>query len=422
MTAELKQNFYGRGGRGEELDGIPPGYVPVRTRDGEIILVPEEQLRQQRRPRPPVMKLEKSLKDEFEKAVNGAIKDFEHLKGRFIFVNVPESQVIADIERGRSRVARQEHVDAIVKDLSADAKEAMSSMAGIDPRIGVYTLAYTPAPFRLFTEQGQPFEMEAMATFFHELGHIVAPNAIGSPTMALPENVADIYGILRHIQKYGSESKAIEIGSWSRALQFVLHGQGDHFTTLSIDAMPKILEKLDVNALTPVQTTMLASRIALMNTPHIDAMASVAQAFQNVMPTIEKSGDLIAGLKIMAETTLKSEGYYTFRIGASALKRFLDNKVVFDKETQLQLFGRYVNETDTGVLKLEGAYWDDVRQRMKDRTAQLEKEGVLLGMPHLAAGQTPAHLLPPATPVAPAPKKDDDGWSFRKLFGGGGPG
>lgn len=411
MTTELEgleDLLYGSSGR----RGIPEGYIPVRTPEGEIVLVPESYIRPRHAP-PPPMKLDKSLKEEFAKAVNQALKDYKHLDGRFIFVNVPEGQVIAKVDPAETNVRDQEDLRYIVSKTASEAKGAGSSLAGIEPEFEVYKMAFTPLPFRLFTTADQPYEMEAMATFYHELGHIVAPNAIGTPTMALPENVADIYGILRHIQKYGDDSKAIEVGSWSRALRFVLNGQGDHFTTLSIDAMPKILEKLDVNALTPEQTAVLASRIALQNTPHVDVMANVAHNFRNVLPRIHKTGDLVEGLREIAEVTLASDqAYFTYKIGASALRRFLEGKVTFDHETQIQLFGEVVSK-DTGVIRLEGQYWDDVRRRMKERAEQLDREGVLLGMPHLK-NPKPAAPANDFAPRPPEPKKKG-GWGFGKL-------
>ena len=95
-----------------------------------------------------------------------------------------------------------------------------------------------------------------------------------------------------------------------------------------------------------------------------------------------------------------------------AVKRngFLDGKVNFDVETQKMLFGERVSN-DTGPIKLEGEYWDSVRQRMAERRAQLDKEGVLLGMPHLKEPRAPKAANANIEPPKP-PKKS--GWS---LFG-----
>lgn len=360
----------------------------------------------------PQVKLESSLKETFNDVVQEALQNHPRaLAGRFVFINIPEKQVIQDVSPDKTRFRTQEQVDSFVNSVSSQIVQSGSSAAALfEPRLGIKALAFTPLPFRLFTTKDQPYEMEALATVYHELGHLIAPNAMGAQQPALAENVADIYGIFRHLQKYGDESKAIEVGSWSRAFRFVLTGQGDHFTTLSIDALPKLLEKLDVNALTPDQTANLASRIALQYTPNVDVMKNVAGSFQNVLPTIMRKRSFEAGLKEIADVTLASDqAYFTFRIGSSALKRFLDGKVNFDVETQTQLFGEQVSDY-TGPIKLEGEYWDGVRQKMKERSEQLEREGVLLGMPH--KGQ-------PQKPASDKPANGNGGWSLNRFLGAG---
>ncbi len=374
---------------------------------------PRQRYRQPVRERAP-LPYEGSLKAVFNAAVNEAVEQYPVLKGRFLFVNAGELTMQHDIDPRRTGFRDERDIQQFAGQMVQEAQGG-SAFATKIQELGVHVMTYNPLPFRLFTTQDQPYEMEAMATFYHELGHLVAPAAFGSPTEGLAENVADVFGILRHIQKYGDESKAIEMGSWGRAWRFVLTGQGDHFTTLSIDAMPKLLEKLDVQALTPAETAALSARVALQNTPHMEVMATVARNFRDVQKTIAQTRSLSKGLKALAEITLsddheKSETYFTFRIGSSALQRFLDGKVNFDVETQKMLFGERVSN-DTGPIKLEGEYWDGVRQRMADRRAQLDKEGVLLGMPHLKEPRAPKAANTNVEPPKP-PKKS--GWS---LFG-----
>lgn len=390
-----------------ELFGRHPGGYDD---DDDIVFIPRRQPRR-RMPKRPTVTLKGSLKEIFNTEVKQALDEHKQLQGRFIFINEPEGQVISDIAPGKTGLRYEEDVDRFAQDMAYNAQRAGSSMAAYVPELGVATMAFTPLPFRLFTTQDQPYEMEAMATFYHELGHLIAPNAIATQTYALAENVADVYGILRHIQKYGDESKAIEVGSGSRAWRFVLTGQGDHFTTLSIDALPELLERLDLDALTPQQTANLASRIGLQNTPHVDVMAGVARNFQKVMPTILRHG-LEEGLKEIAEVTLSSDqAYFTYKIGSSALKPFLDGKMKFDVETQIQLFGEQVSN-DTSPIKLEGKYWDDVRRRMKERGEQLAKEGVLLGMPHLKEPKKPKAAATNDDTPSPPKKRD---WGFGRF-------
>ncbi len=401
MTGDHKHGLFAGHNHGHDY-----GYG---TRDGRYN--PNERYYRQPAPRPP-LPYEGSLKDVFNAAVKEAVIHYPELKGTFLFVNAGEMTMNHDLDPRKTALRSEDEIQRFATQMVREAQGGSAFATKIE-QAGLHVMTYNPLPFRLFTTKDQPYEMEAMATFYHELGHLVAPGAFGSPTEGLAENVADVFAILKHIQKYGDDSKAIEMGSWGRAWRFVLEGQGDHFTTLSIDAMPKLLEKLDVKALTPEETAALSARVALQNTPHIEVMATVAHNFRAVKRTIAQTGDVEEGLKALAEITLgedhaKRETYFTFRIGSSALQRFLDGKVGFDIETQKLLFGKQVSR-DTSPIKLEGKYWDDVRDRMAERRAQLDKEGVLLGMPHL---KEPRAAKPANTNDAPPPPKKSGGWSI----------
>lgn len=404
MTGDHKHGLYAGHNHGYDY-----GYG---SRDGRYD--PNDRYYRRTMPQRPPLPYDGSLKDVFNAAVKEAVQHYPELKGTFLFVNAGEMTMNHDLDPRKTALRSEQEIQQFATQMVREAQGGSAFATKIE-QAGLHVMTYNPLPFRLFTTKDQPYEMEAMATFYHELGHLVAPGAFGSPTEGLAENVADVFAILKHIQKYGDDSKAIEMGSWARAWRFVLEGQGDHFTTLSIDAMPKLLEKLDVKALTPAETAALSARVALQNTPHIEVMATVAHNFRAVKRTIAQTGNVEEGLKALAEITLgddhaKRETYFTFRIGSSALQRFLDGKVGFDAETQKMLFGKQIWR-DTSPIKLEGRYWDDVRDRMAERRAQLDKEGVLLGMPHL---KEPRAAKPANTNDAPPPPKKSGGWS---LFG-----
>lgn len=402
----------GGGRNGEDVYVLPPGYDPDDFRGGGGY--------RELPPAPQPMKLTKSLKDTFNAAVEQAVKDHPVLEGKFLFINMPEDQVISKVQAGATAFRSSGELQRLVQKLAQDAGELHSSFATNDPRLGgVNAMLFTPLPFRLFTTKDQPYEMEAMATFYHELAHLVAPFGSKQNTLGLAENVADVYAILRMKQKYGAAADdMVEVGAWSRALRFVLHSKGDHFTTLSIDAIEKETRGLDLARLTPDRAALLASRIASEHTPNYDIMETVGASFSSVMPTIAQNESLEAGLKRLAEITLSSDAaYYTFRIGYRALKRFTEGKVSMDGETQAQLFGHKIFD-DTGPIKLEGKYWDDVRARLEDRWELLQKRGVLMGMPMLGDADAGARANDD-TPKPPPPPPKRSSWLPGFLGGAG---
>jgi hypothetical protein len=306
------------------------------------------------------------LREIFNREVKKAVEDFPHLNGRFIFVNAVDGEAHAFVDRD---MVSDRDLDDITAEMTHNAKKAGSAFA---TKLGRYheldVMAYTPLPFRMFTGKDDPAERELMATFDHELGHLVVPGGYYSKDGCFRETAADAFAVLRQAQRYGEAESAINKAGWRRAFDFVLSGDAGHFTTLSIDEMKPLLDKLDVKAMTPDQTVKLAQRFALAHTPHADVTNKVAQSFESVRQTMRETGNMKETLRVLAEISLASEtAYYTFKIGSRVLKSFLAGEVK--------------NGRDGTVFELKGDYWDGVRQKIAERDLQMKDEGILMGMP-----------------------------------------
>jgi hypothetical protein len=341
------------------------------------------------------------LREIFNREAHRALEDFPQLQGRFIFIDAPDNIAITDLDRAALGLQSDRALDRLLSEMKHAAEKAGSSMATKLGNNDLDLMVYTPLPFKLFTGKDQPGEMEIMATFDHELGHLVVKGAYFSEDSTLRESAADAFAVLRHIQRYGDKSEAIDRGGWRRAFDFIMSGDAGHFTTLVVDEVEALKDRLDIRAMTPQQTAELAGRIALQFTPHMDVTNEAAHSFEPVRRVMRRTGSLEAGLEKLAETVLSPDvEYHTFKIGARALQRFLDDKIV----------------TPEGPFLLRGRFWDGVRRDLDARLDQHDREGLLLGMP--LKGQTPRNdNAPPRIVQAPPepPKKEGWGW-FRKAF------
>jgi hypothetical protein len=336
------------------------------------------------------------LREIFNREVKKAVDDFPQLKGRFIFVNAVDGEANAFVD---PELVNDAELNQITADMTKQARKAGSAFA---TKLGRFheldVMTYTPLPFRMFTGKDQPAERELMATFDHELGHLVVPGGYYSKDPCFRETAADAFAVLRQAQRYGDADEAIKKAGWRRAFDFVMSGDAGHFTTLSIDEMKPLMDKLDVNAMTPDQTVKLAQRFALAHTPHADVTNNVAKSFQPVRETLRDTNDIKEALKVLAETSLASDtAYYTFKIGSRVLKSFLDGEVR--------------NAKDNSVFELKGDYWDGVRQKIAERDLQMKDEGLLLGMP--LKGAAPKDDTPKVIPF-PVREKDPRVEKFKR--------
>lgn len=336
----------------------------------------------------PEFSTHKSLTALFNAEAKKATEDFPELAGRFALVNVPEGEAVTFVDPMRTRLRSQRELDYILGDVAGAAAEAHSSLATKLPN-GLNVLAYTPLPFRMFTGRDQSEDMETLAVIDHELGHLVVGGAFSSKDSCYRETAADAFAVLRHMQRYGDESRAIEKAGWRRAFDFVMTGDRGHFTTLALDELDAVKHKIDIKAMTPDQTMKLAQRIALEHTPHFDATDIIGASFSPVRMVMERSGSVEEGLKALAGIALASDNaFYTFKIGARVLKPFLNGEVLDGRTHQ--------------PIELKGDYWDKVRQDLAAKSAQLKDDGILFGMP--LKGQPPKTSM---ADVIPFPRRQD---------------
>ncbi|MBI1216692.1 MAG: hypothetical protein GC185_12850 [Alphaproteobacteria bacterium] len=304
-----------------------------------------------------------SLSHVFNTEVRKAMKDFPELDGKFLLIDTENKVVHGKVDPSVARVD-QNQLDDIIMKVAEGSERAHSSLATKLDRVNLDVMAYTPLPFKLFTGKDDPGEMEAMAVFDHELGHLVVRGGYYSEDPCFRECAADSFAVLRHIQRYGDKSEAIERAGWRRAFDFVMSGDAGHFTTLAIDEIAHIKDDLDIAAMTPEQTAKLAMRVSLEHTPHPDITEACAASFAPVRKAMQQTRSLETGMALLAEIALANDSaYYTYKIASRVLKPFIEGKVQVPGQT------------------FDGKKWEDIRTRMEDRQKQFDSEGILFGMP-----------------------------------------
>lgn len=304
----------------------------------------------------------KSLSDIFNHEVTRALKEYPHLRGRFAMINAPDNEIYADIDPQQSGFRNEGELNHYLGKLANDGIKMKSSLASRNLDANLDVIVYAPLPFKLFSGPKDAPEVEALAVFDHELGHLVVGGGFHSKDPCYRECAADTFAAVRHMQRYGEDTDFIARGGWRRAYDFVMSGSAMHFTTLALDELNRIKGKVDFKAMTPAETTLLAQRVALEHVPHPDIINSVARSFHPVRQTLKRTGDHEAALRALADITLENENaFYIFRIGSRVLEPFLAGKI-------------------QGV-KLEGQHWDDVRARMDKHMQRLDAKGILIGIP-----------------------------------------
>lgn len=127
--------------------------------------------------------------------------------------------------------------------------------------------------------------------FDHEVGHALVPG--GTPSAnddarLLSENIADAYAVIRHFQRYGTDSSAIGDLVATRACHFILEGHNEYFTSPVVEQILMHRNKMDWNRLSPAETVTLARKFAVDHAVKPEFMAEANEAFKDFRQT----GDL----------------------------------------------------------------------------------------------------------------------------------
>lgn len=195
----------------------------------------------------------------------------------------------------------------------------------------------------------------------HEIGHIVT--ATGKPdktkSATLHEATADVFASLRHIQRFGRKTGAIEDLLLLRAQRLVSLQGARHPEHFSSFALEKLLEKLpasNVEYLSPRQTAALARRIAVDHTPADAVVNKLSKAFVPFKDMLAAGAGGDAPYRALAAVVLGSTDHDIFKWGALVLRGYIDGRL-----GDMRVGKEYVRANNA---PLQGAYWDGVRRQL----------------------------------------------------------
>lgn len=165
--------------------------------------------------------------------------------------------------------------------------------------------------------------------FDHEIGHLLCKDGLGSLNMG--ECVADAYATIRHIQRFGAGSSALQRLQERRAMEMIFGRDGSHFTAPVVERIVADSAHFDFAALSPQETAGLAQQYAAANIMEPGLINYLIGDFKRMnfgMAEIMR-GDFRPLLEL-GEVVLRTSQPAEFKWGAAAIKGLFSGDFSFD--------------------------------------------------------------------------------------------
>lgn len=200
--------------------------------------------------------------------------------------------------------------------------------------------------------------------FHHELGHLVVKDASGPMPMGkpYPENAADGFATLRHIQDNPNDILLPMVNSWARAYRFLVTGAQTHMSSTSIEAIvaDHTGRKRDFAAMDGSTLAAAAADYADKNAPDEESVDRARYEaygrFKGIGKLFPLTDDTKTQLLAFAETALKAESRFAFQAGLSMFRPFLHPAGV---------------EINGVTIRLDDAKREELTQRFESRADRM---------------------------------------------------
>ena len=209
-----------------------------------------------------------------------------------------------------------------------------------------------------------PVAQETTFVFDHELGHAIVSGGVGFDKNKA-ECTADAYATIRHLQRYGADSPAINAIVANRSFDLVFREGwygSSHFTSPVTQKILDCRHRIDWDSLTPEQTVKMAQKFVLEHEMSVEARAALSKDFKDLSG---KAKDIEAGditpLRELADKVLSTNSADVLKYGSAALELCIDQQ--------------------TAGLILKGEYWDKVRQKLAEKQESFAKQRPLSDLP-----------------------------------------
>ena len=332
----------------------------------------------------------KSLSDIFNHFAKDSVERFPDLKGQILFLDMNEYVVYGRDEIDYKKTGlTPKTAQAYIKDYSLTRKmrkdkDYPSYAIYEDKKHLSFLLFNDRIPANELQDVSQKTEKDILYILDHELAHLAIQNGASDKRNDLHETVigeavADAYAQIRYYQRFGvdSEHGHYIVDPWFRATAMIFNEDTEHFTSFVLDEIVKRKNMIDFEGLAPDQTAELAWRFAMQYTPSVLVLEKVTANLKPIREAFEKAPESDAWLKTLAQITLDPKtDYYTFRVCKTVLAGYLAGKPDWNNQP----------------VNAAGAYWDDVRVKLKEREFRFAQEDILFNL-------APAKPKPPQPPA-----------------------
>lgn len=199
---------------------------------------------------------------------------------------------------------------------------------------------------------GTPMEQETTFVFDHELAHAIIPGGMYDEKLYnRAESIGDAYAMIRHFQRYGADSPAVDTVAANRAFDMVFRDSFYGYSHFTSPVVEKIIEKryeIDWDALTPEETCKMAKKFVLEHEMHEASVRVLTAQFkaQHDLADKAKAGDEKT-LAALATRLLSTRSPNVFKYGALALCPVLEK------------------------ANLQGEFWDQFREKFAQKQAMV---------------------------------------------------
>ncbi len=270
---------------------------------------------------------------DFAAATARVLRDFPQIKANTVFLNTQTPHEtyghwkakLAAVLTGQGSHSRQQIQQSNNED---------SSYAFQNSRWGAQLKSLVYKPDDSFSKQlGRTVDVKQAQAFgfHHELGHLVVKDAHGPMPMGkpYPENAADGFATMRHLQDNPQDLLLPMVNSWARAYRFIVTGAQTHMTSTSIEAViaDHAGKKRDFATMDGSTLAAAAAEYAHQNAPDEEAVDRARYEAYGRFKGIGKLFPLTENTKTQllafAETALKTENRFAFQAGLSMFRPFL---------------------------------------------------------------------------------------------------
>lgn len=316
----------------------------------------------------------RTLREIFNSFAAESAERFPALSGKLLILDMNEHKIhgLNHLDPKKTKLSREQALDYLTSHpitQEMDFNKSASSCTIYDDKKNINVI--------FINDDINPKERESVSrereehllfVLDHELGHCAIKNGFGrdnSPYSALlAETVADAYALIRHYQRFGTDSghanKYVDPGA--RAENFILGGDAEHFTSFVLAEIIKHKNEIDFNSLTVDETSDLARRFALEYMPPAPAVDDMFRSFNDVRKAFSQNFN--SGVKALIEKALDpNTDYFTFKLADMWLHKYLDSRTL----------------PDGAPIRLPKDYLDNAALQIKAREEVFAKQNILFG-------------------------------------------